>query len=233
MHRVHPPGAQRRTGAVTADDPGGSAIAEGLPPVLFEDRDIIAIDKPSGLASVPGRGIDKLDSALARLMRSHPTALAVHRLDVATSGVLVFALRRSAERSLRRQFVDRSVAKTYLARVAGRPAAEGSIDLPLAADPARAPLQHVSPSGKVARTLWVLLEGGETSSLVQLTPQTGRSHQLRVHLAAIGHPILGDIWYAPTAIAEMSPRLLLHASEITFLHPYSGRKVTIRSEGGF
>lgn len=205
---------------------GGGAT---LPPILYEDRDLIAIDKPSGLASVPGRGAEKLDSVLTRLLRTHPSAVSVHRLDVATSGVLVFALRRSAERSLRRQFVDRTVKKTYFARVMGVPASSGSIDLPLAADPARPPLQAVSAAGKVAKTMYEVVEAGVGVALLRLTPLTGRSHQLRVHLAAIGHPILGDIWYAPAAVAEMAPRLMLHAAEITLLHPYSGKSVTVGS----
>ncbi len=191
--------------------------------LLHEDRDIVVIDKPAGLLSVPGRGPALLDSAETRLRRDREAAWAAHRLDLDTSGVLVFALRRRAEATLHQQFRDRRVEKTYLARVAGWPAAEGGlIDLPLSTIEGE-PRSRVDPGGKPARTRWVVLSrDADQSSLLELHPETGRSHQLRLHLRAIGHPILGDRFYAPPDVVARAPRLLLHAATLRLHHPYNG-----------
>lgn len=191
------------------------------------DRDLIVIDKPPGLLSVPGRGADRLDSVLTRVRRDHPGALDVHRLDLDTSGLLVVALRRKAERELKRQFRERLVHKLYLARVWGHMDGEaGQIDLPLGPDPAL-PLRHrVDPeAGRPASTAWRVRSRDAHTTLLELRPSTGRSHQLRVHLEAVGHPILGDRFYAPPAVLALAPRLCLHAAWISLLHPFSGERL--------
>ncbi|PKN57546.1 MAG: RNA pseudouridine synthase [Deltaproteobacteria bacterium HGW-Deltaproteobacteria-14] len=199
--------------------------------VLYEDRDVVAVDKPSGLLSVPGRGPGLEDSAATRLARDRAHAWPAHRLDMDTSGVLLFALRRKAEAELHRQFRDRVPRKVYLARVAGHPADDaGLIDLPLAHE-GGAPRSRVDPAGKPARTRWRVLERDpDGSALLELRPETGRSHQLRVHLLALGHPILGDRFYAPPAVVALAPRLMLHAASLTLRHPYSGDPLTIEAQ---
>lgn len=195
--------------------------------VLYEDRDVVVIDKPEGLFSVPGADPAHADSAYARVKAQWPLAQVVHRLDLSTSGVLLFALRRKAEASLREQFRSRLADKVYVARVAGSlQAAEGEIELALEPDADRLPLQRVSASGKPALTRWRVLHSEGATSLVELRPLTGRSHQLRVHLAAIGHPILGDVLYAPADVRDASETLCLHARSLAVTHPYSGERLT-------
>jgi tRNA pseudouridine32 synthase/23S rRNA pseudouridine746 synthase len=196
--------------------------------ILYEDRDILVINKPAGLLSVPGRAEHLQDSVTTRVLRDYPLAHSVHRLDAATSGVLVVALRRKAEKALKLQFQQRLVSKVYVARVGGIVAADaGLIDLPLIADWPRRPLQKVChESGKPAQTLFRVLQRDTDSTLLELKPVTGRSHQLRVHMLAIGHPILGDRFYADNAVASRAPRLLLHACLISFLHPYTEQSLT-------
>ncbi len=196
--------------------------------VLHVDRDLVVIDKPAGLLSVPGRGPGLEDSAATRVARDYPGSFAAHRLDLDTSGVLVFALRRKAEAELHRQFRERQVDKTYVARVAGHPAEEaGTIDLPLLQEEGL-PRSRVDAAGRAARTDWtVISRDPDGSALLELHPRTGRPHQLRVHLLAIGHPIVGDRFYAPPEIVARSPRLLLHAASITLSHPYSRERLTI------
>jgi tRNA pseudouridine32 synthase/23S rRNA pseudouridine746 synthase len=189
--------------------------------VIHEDRDMVVLNKPGGLLSVPGRTSELFDSALSRVREIHPTAQAVHRLDLGTSGVLVVATRRKAEATLRRQFRDRLTHKLYLARVRGLMNADsGQIALPLVCDWLNRPLQMVChTTGKPALTDYLVLERAEESTLVLLRPYTGRSHQLRVHMASLGHPILGDNLYGAAGQGEP---LLLHASQLGLHHPYSG-----------
>jgi tRNA pseudouridine32 synthase/23S rRNA pseudouridine746 synthase len=195
--------------------------------VLHADRDFVVIDKPSGLFSVPGRGPELLDSAQIRVATKYGAAYAAHRLDLDTSGLLVIALRRKAEAELHRQFREHLVEKVYVARVGGSPAEDGGlIDLPLLQEEG-APLSRVDPAGKPARTAWRVLSRGDGTTLVELRPQTGRSHQLRLHLRAIGHPILGDRFYG--APEHAAPRLMLHAAELSLLHPYRGERMTFRA----
>jgi tRNA pseudouridine32 synthase / 23S rRNA pseudouridine746 synthase len=181
--------------------------------VLHADDRLVVIDKPAGMLSVPGR--TEPDCASARVQALYPDALVVHRLDQATSGLLLFARGIDAQRELSADFAERRVDKLYVAVVAGLLEGTGLIDLPVGADWPNRPRQQVDPErGKPSRTRWRVLsqEGGHTR--VALEPLTGRSHQLRVHLAAIGHAMLGDTLYAAPNIAAASPRLLLHASEL-------------------
>lgn len=181
--------------------------------VLHADDRLVVIDKPAGLLSVPGR--TEPDCASARVQALYPDALIVHRLDQATSGLLLFARGVAAQRELSADFAERRVGKVYVAVVAGHLEGEGLIALPLAADWPNRPRQQVDHDrGKPSQTRWRLLahEGGH--SRVALEPLTGRSHQLRVHMAALGHAILGDTLYAAPDIAAACPRLLLHASEL-------------------
>lgn len=189
--------------------------------ILHEDRDMVVVNKPGGLLSVPGRTPDLFDSVLSRVRQTHPNAQAVHRLDLGTSGVLVVATRRKAEAALRVQFQDRLTRKVYLARVRGLVGDDrGRIDLPLVCDWPNRPRQMVcQTTGKPALTEFEVLERSEESCLVLLRPHTGRSHQLRVHMASLGHPILGDNLYGH---AEQGAPLLLHASQLGLYHPFSG-----------
>lgn len=183
-----------------------------------DDR-LVVIAKPAGLLSVPGRGEHKQDCASARVQVRFADALIVHRLDQATSGLLLFARGAQAQRELSADFAQRRVGKTYVALVAGRLQGEGLIDLPLAADWPNRPRQQVDPvHGKPSQTRWRALAHTDGLTRVELRPLTGRSHQLRVHLAALGHPIVGDTLYAPPDIAALRPRLLLHASELHLPH---------------
>ncbi|HCF04672.1 MAG TPA: RNA pseudouridine synthase [Desulfomicrobiaceae bacterium] len=191
--------------------------------VVYEDRDMAIIHKPAGLLSVPGRDPAFADSVLARVRQRHPHAQAVNRLDLPTSGLVVVALRRKAESHLKAQFQHRQVAKAYLAVAAGRVRApHGHITLPMRCDFPRRPMQTICLSaGKPAWTEFTVLEYfRDEATLLLLTPHTGRSHQLRLHLAAIGHPLLGDSFYAPPAVATAAPRLLLHAAALGLMHPY-------------
>lgn len=200
----------------------------------YEDAHLLLVDKPAGLLAVPGRGADKQDSLISRVQARYPDALTVHRLDMATSGLMVFARGAAMQASLSRLFRERAVSKRYEARVAGRLAQEaGEIDLPLAADWLNRPKQCVDMlQGKHALTRYRLLDydAASDSSRVSLEPVTGRTHQLRVHMAALGHPILGDALYGDPASV---PRLLLHASELGFVHPFSGARVECVSPASF
>lgn len=202
--------------------------------LLYQDKDVLVVNKPSGLLTNPGKGEHLQDSLLTRVQAEFPTALLVHRLDMATSGLVVFALRRKAEAALKQQFADRTVKKTYLARVFGTPeAAAGLIDVPLIADLTAPPRNKVCFSqGKAAQTYYQLLVETKNdtaqatstpNTLVALFPRTGRAHQLRVHLLHLGHPILGDALYAPDNIQKCASRLLLHAMALEIQQPYSGQ----------
>lgn len=202
--------------------------------VLHEDHEILVVSKPAGLLSVPGKGAHLADCLLARVQAAYPTALLVHRLDRDTSGVMVFALTPHAQRHLGLQFEKRQVKKTYIARVAGEMAEKsGVVDLPLIVDWPNRPRQKVChETGRQAVTEWKALRarGGETR--VRLMPRTGRSHQLRVHMLALGHPILGDPFYAEGP-ARDHPRLMLHSEELRLRHPDGGRGERFRDKAPF
>lgn len=198
--------------------------------VVFVDEAIVVLEKPSALLSVPGRGPDKQDCLSARVQRQFADALVVHRLDMATSGLIVMARGAPAQRTLSDAFANRMVAKRYEAVVHGEvlaaPGAWQTIDLPIAVDWPNRPRRIIDhEAGKASLTR---LQVGHYDPLrnvthVVLEPLTGRTHQLRVHMQAIGHPILGDHLYAPPGIAALSERLLLNASDLTFAHPITGR----------
>lgn len=198
--------------------------------LLYADAWLLALVKPSGLLSQPGLGPELADSLISRAQRRWPEARLVHRLDRDTSGLILLARDADTHRLLSAAFAERRVHKTYLARVQGLPAARGGlIDLPLARIATRPPRYGVVPEaagGKPALTRWRLLERGTCSSLLLLQPHTGRSHQLRVHLAALGHPVLGDPLYGDPATA---PRLQLHAAGLRFRHPFTGESLRQRS----
>lgn len=206
---------------------------EGLR-LVHVDEALVAVDKPAGMLSVPGRGADKADCAAKRVQAAFADALIVHRLDMGTSGLLVFGRGAAAQRAFSVAFAERRVEKRYLAVVAGRPEAdEGTIDLPLICDWPNRPRQMVSHErGKPSLTRWRALEplaGEPASTRLALEPLTGRSHQLRVHLQAIGHPILGDEFYAPPDVLAMAPRLLLHAERLTLPHPSTGEPLVLHA----
>jgi len=203
--------------------------------ILHQDKDILVANKPPGLLSVPGREAIYYDSLYSRVLAVHPNAQIVHRLDLATSGVIVVALRRSAERELKRQFRDRETRKTYFARVAGHMKSTVSrVDLPLICDWPNRPKQKVDHHiGKPSVTLVEIVSYAAKSTLVKLTPITGRSHQLRVHMMALGHPILGDGFYADKLAKSLSPRLLLHAAALSITHPYSQQLMHFGSPATF
>ncbi|QLE84272.1 bifunctional tRNA pseudouridine(32) synthase/23S rRNA pseudouridine(746) synthase RluA [Shewanella sp. Scap07] len=203
--------------------------------ILYQDKDIIVLNKPSGLLSVPGRAAEHKDSLYQRVLDTHPNAQVVHRLDMSTSGIIVVALRRSAERELKRQFSERETQKTYYARVAGHVKQQnGSIELPLICDWPNRPKQKVDHiNGKSSTTHYEVISYGQRSTLVKLTPITGRSHQLRVHMMALGHPILGDNFYADPLAKRLSPRLQLHAQSLTIKQPYSGETLTFATDVPF
>ena len=204
---------------------------------LHADDALLAVDKPAGLLAVPGRGADKQDCLAVRVQERWPDALVVHRLDQATSGLMLFARGADLQRRLSRAFAARQIDKHYVAVVAGRmPAASGRIELPLMADWPRRPLQKVDAlAGKPSITDWQLTgyDDAQQTSRLALQPLTGRTHQLRLHLAAIGHPILGDALYAPPDIVERAPRLLLHAGALAFDHPLDGTRLQLRCEPPF
>jgi len=204
-------------------------------PVLYADDVLVVVDKPAGLLAVPGRGEQRQDCVAARVQCRFPDALVVHRLDQATSGLMVLARGADAQRTLSRAFAERRVAKHYTAIVGGLlVGAAGTIELPLAADWPNRPRQQVDAvHGKASITHWRVLgyDAAVDTTRVELEPLTGRSHQLRVHLQAIGHPIVGDVLYAPPALA--APRLMLHASGLALLHPYDARRLNFSSVAPF
>jgi tRNA pseudouridine32 synthase/23S rRNA pseudouridine746 synthase len=195
--------------------------------VIDHDEHLWVLNKPSGLLSAPGRGPDKQDCLSSRVQLADPNARLVHRLDQATSGLMVMARNAEVHRLLNAAFAQRKVGKTYLAVVDGLMAMDlpwSPIDAPIDLHWPDRPRHHVSPSGKPSMTWWRPLSADASTrrTLVVLKPLTGRSHQLRLHMHWIGHPILGDTLYAPPALAAASPRLLLHAWHLTLQHPVSG-----------
>ncbi len=196
--------------------------------ILHADHEVVLVDKPSGLLSVPGKGEHLADCLIARVQAIYPQALLVHRLDRDTSGVMVFALTPHAQRHLGLQFENRQTKKTYVARVWGEMAARtGTVDLPLIVDWPNRPLRMVDPvNGRPAQTDWRVVRARDGETRVRLMPRTGRSHQLRVHMLALGHPILGDPFYA-TGSARAFPRLMLHSEVLQFRHPDGGQGMKI------
>ncbi|MBA3998615.1 MAG: RNA pseudouridine synthase [Candidatus Accumulibacter sp.] len=209
---------------------------EGLE-YLHADAALLVVDKPSGLLSVPGRGPGKDDCLVARVQADYPDALTVHRLDMETSGLMVLARGKEMHRRLSILFQDRQVDKRYVAVVDGRLAPErGEIDLPLITDWPNRPLQKVDFAiGKPSLTRYRVLahDAADDTTRVELTPETGRSHQLRVHLMSLGHAILGDSLYAGPAARAKAARLLLHADALAFAHPESGRPLSFERAAPF
>ncbi len=216
--------------------------------LVYRDDSLLVANKPAGLLSVPGRGPDKADSLITRVQKEFPDARSVHRLDMGTSGLLVVARNADMHRRLSCLFRERAVRKLYIAIVSGRiELAAGEVDLPLASDWPNRPRQKVDFAiGKASLTRYRLLEymkypfhasihhgePGLSASRVELEPLTGRTHQLRVHMAAIGHRVLGDQLYGGS-VGNSEERLLLHARELSFVHPLSEKMLTLTSEPPF
>lgn len=225
--------------------------------ILYQDDDLLVLSKPAGLLSVPGKDPSKADCLETRAKTAYPNALLVHRLDMATSGVMVMAMNKKAQANLGSQFERRVTEKTYIARVYGTVDGDsGTVNLPLRCDWPNRPLQMVCyTDGKEAITEWRVLErslyNDVPTTLMELTPKTGRSHQLRVHMKALGtqepdktnpdesldgltgHPILGDEFYAHDAALAASPRLMLHAQSLTIYHPTKSEQVTFEDKAVF
>lgn len=209
--------------------------------IIYQDDHILVLSKPFGLLSVPGKGAHLADCLEARAKAEFPQALLIHRLDMDTSGLFIMAMNKEAQVNLGQQFERRKVDKTYIARVVSHPESdEGLIDLPLRCDWPNRPMQMVCyEHGKPSQTHWRVLEREQNyhndkaenqsqieTALIELKPITGRSHQLRVHLKELGHPILGDMLYAPLAVEKAASRMELHAQEITLHHPMSGERIS-------
>lgn len=202
--------------------------------VIHADHELLLVDKPAGLLSVPGKGAHLADCLLARVQAAFPEALLVHRLDRDTSGVMVFALTPHAQRHLGLQFEKRQMKKAYVARVWGHMAGKtGTVDLPIIVDWPNRPLQMIDfENGRPAQTDWRVIRQEENATRVRLFPRTGRSHQLRLHMKEIGHPILGDPFYA-TGRARDAPRLMLHAESLKLRHPDGGVGMSFRAKVPF
>ncbi|HBU15922.1 MAG TPA: RNA pseudouridine synthase [Gemmobacter sp.] len=196
--------------------------------ILHHDSALLIVNKPAGLLSVPGKDPGKEDCLIDRLRRVFPEVLLVHRLDCDTSGVMVFALTKAAQGNLGQQFEKRQTKKIYIARLWGHlEPKEGTVDLPLCVDWPNRPRQHVNhEQGKPAVTDWRVIRHDGKTTRVRLMPQTGRSHQLRVHMLALGHPILGDLIYAEGPAREDYPRMMLHAESLRLRHPETGKSIT-------
>ena len=222
--------------------PAVQRVGEAWDPgwIVHHRDDLLVLDKPSGLLCQPGLGPQLGDSLISRVQHHWPEARLVHRLDRDTSGLILVALNAELHRALSALFAERRVDKIYLADVQGRPAADaGCIELPIARRQRQPPLYGPDPAGKPSRTLWRVLASAPAPGLaagtsrLELQPHTGRSHQLRVHLSAIGHPILGDPLYGSANGAldgvAAPQRLHLHASGLRFAHPFSGAPIRLSS----
>lgn len=199
--------------------------------ILYEDGQLLVVDKASGLLSVPGKHPQHKDSVYTRVQRAHPEIRVVHRLDMATSGILLLAKTKAAQSHLNRQFQNRSTRKMYIAKVWGElPALHGEIELPLSCDWPNRPRQHMDFfTGKPSRTFYRVVDCDGRHSRVELTPYTGRSHQLRVHMQALNCPILGDKFYAHEAAFTAADRLLLHAEHLKVTHPETEQPIEFHS----
>jgi tRNA pseudouridine32 synthase/23S rRNA pseudouridine746 synthase len=202
--------------------------------ILHDDADVIAVDKPAGLLSVPGRGEHLADCLITRVQKVFPHALLVHRLDRDTSGVMIFGLNPHAQRTLSTQFQERQTKKMYVARVWGVPEEKmGTVDLPLIVDWLNRPLQMVChETGKPSVTDWRLLKNQGETARIRLIPKTGRTHQLRLHMMALGYPILGDPFYGH-AESQAYPRMMLHSEELRVKHPENGQSLRVRAKPPF
>ncbi len=190
----------------------------------------MVIHKPAGVLTVPGKTEDLQDCVINRLLKIEPKTLLIHRLDRDTSGILVFGLTKWGQKTISRQFQERQTEKTYQAVVAGHLEGEGTVDVPVIYDPEHPPLHITAPDhNKPALTHWQAIEHfeiqGQAVTRVKLTPITGRSHQLRVHMQYLGHPIVGDTLYATPEQQQLIPRLCLHAEHLSFYHPQTEERV--------
>ena len=206
--------------------------------LIHRDEDFIVIHKPAGLLTVPGKTEDLQDCLINRLIKLEPKTLLIHRLDRDTSGILVFALSREGQKSISRQFQERQTDKTYQAIVAGTLEGKGTVDVPVIYNPSRPPLHIAEPNhNKPAITEWQAIEHfeiqGQAVTRVKLTPITGRSHQLRVHMQYLGHPIIGDTLYATPEQQQLSSRLCLHAERLSFYHPKTQQLVEFNCPAEF
>ncbi|RDH83906.1 MAG: RNA pseudouridine synthase [endosymbiont of Galathealinum brachiosum] len=198
--------------------------------ILYQDNDLIALNKPSGLLSVPGRGDDKQDCMHSRLQLEHPRALVIHRLDMPTSGLILFALNKEMQKRMSMLFEKKQINKQYIAKVHGvLKDKKGTIDQPLITDWINRPRQKIDyKNGKQSKTKYTLISSdNNNTSIVMLEPVTGRSHQLRVHMSSLGHAILGDDIYGTYQSRNASSRLLLHAEKINFIHPLTNKEINI------
>ncbi|MBT3953455.1 MAG: RluA family pseudouridine synthase [Rhodobacterales bacterium] len=199
--------------------------------ILYIDEDVLVVNKPSGLLTVPGKELKHHDSLELRVKIEYPNSFLVHRLDMDTSGVIIFALSKSTQRSLNLQFEKRIVKKLYEARVFGNITEDnGFIDLPLIVDWPNRPLQKIdAKEGKSALTHWQVLDREGDVTRVALMPETGRTHQLRVHMMSLGHTILGDRFYGNVAEINLANELQLHAKDLMIIHPKNGKKITFKA----
>lgn len=206
-----------------------------MPEIIFSDDSLVIANKPADMLSVPGKGPEKQDCLWRRVQQQFPTARVVHRLDYATSGIMVLALTLESQRALSIAFQNRDTSKRYQAIVAGSIGeSEGSVELPLRCDWENRPLQIVDfEQGKPALTHWRKVEETALGTRMELTPVTGRSHQLRVHMQSMGHPIIGDRFYATPDQIALSARLLLHAEYLGFPHPVTCEWVEFNAECPF
>ncbi|MEW6990220.1 RluA family pseudouridine synthase [Colwelliaceae bacterium 6441] len=203
--------------------------------IVYQDDEIVVLNKPSGLLTVPGRLVEHKDCLQNRVQKVLPTGTIVHRLDMATSGILLMALNKASHVDISRQFEKRQTEKSYIARVYGRLEHQsGSIDQPLICDWPNRPKQKVDhENGKKSLTHYQVISYQDNSTLVELTPVTGRSHQLRVHMLSLGHPILGDRLYAHEQALTTSPRLQLHAQWLKISHPVTQQTLTFTAKCPF
>ena len=201
--------------------------------ILYQDAAVIVVDKPAGLLSVPGKTEGRADCLQSRLRAAHWDTLLVHRLDCDTSGVMIFARTKLAQGFLGQEFEQRRAQKTYIARVRGVVAQDyGTVDLPLGTDWPNRPRQMVDhTNGRPAQTDWQVIARSQTESRLRLTPKTGRSHQLRVHMLELGHPILGDPIYSDDP--ALYPRLMLHAETLSLHHPATLEQVSYTAPSPF
>jgi len=198
---------------------------------VFIDDDLVVANKPSGLLSVPGLGPEKAICANSQLSDRHGAVLTVHRLDMDTSGLILFARHKQAQRALSKQFEMRRVEKSYEALVEGQLAPDiGTIDKAIARHSLNRPLRHLDADGQTAITHWTVLAKDLANTRIQLRPETGRSHQLRLHMASLGHPILGDVFYGNP---DSHSRLCLHAKALAFIHPTDGTKLAFTNATPF
>lgn len=205
--------------------------------ILFKDNDLLILNKPSGLLSVPGRGDDKQDCLATRVQAEYPEALIVHRLDMPTSGLIIMARNKNIERAMSILFQQRNIKKYYIAVVSGKPDSKfGEINLPILTDWPNRPKQKIDfHNGKPSRTQYEILSYNENSncSRIKLIPLTGRSHQLRIHMQSIGHAIVADELYATEDSSGKSQRLMLHACYLSFMHPVTNKLIEVVSEPDF